>query len=162
MLKFINKLLKKEKVLSKSDEPIIKSTFDKLKQDTILQYIALGIQYEKIHYTSLPNTYWSFTKKKVVETLNEQYDLIKDGDNYRLTNENIALICTHVYAEIDEFLVTKINNSEGIIISSQTYNRHRYRFCFIPKKEECIELKKEKENTEFIPENSYEFFNIIT
>ena len=131
-----------------------------LEQKTILKYTTLGIQSEKIHYTNLPNTWWSFSKKKLVENLNDQYELIKDGENYRLEKGNITIVCCQMYTEIDQTLITRINNSEGIIVSSETYNRP-YRFSFIPKIEDCVNLEQKSKQDNFIPSESYEFFNII-
>lgn len=92
-------------------------------------FTARGVMTHLIIETQIPSVArWSLTKNKLIDNINEGYDLIPDGDNYRLTNDNIRLVSLMVYTELSDKLVEEINASKGIIIHPHQY----FRFGYIP------------------------------
>jgi phosphoribosyl-ATP pyrophosphohydrolase len=103
--------------------------------ELIEKYTNLGIKKDKIFVSKQPAmATWSYTRKCVVgENGIESLEIIPTNDgNHEITAKNnvrVSLLC------YDTLPVKQINDSNGIIITAETYGRPYFRFGFIPNEE---------------------------
>jgi hypothetical protein len=106
------------------------------KEITIQQYINMGIDSDKIHFSEFPTCRWSITRKCLVgNTLDgpPPEELVKGEDgNHRMTYENNRIVNLQLTTWVDWVDVAKINESEGIIITNNIDGC--FRFTHIPTK----------------------------
>jgi phosphoribosyl-ATP pyrophosphohydrolase len=103
--------------------------------DLINKYTDLGVKRDKIFVSTQPAmATWSYTRKCVVgENGVETLEIVPTNDgNHEITFKNnvrVSLLC------YDTLPVKKINDSDGIIITAETYGKPYFRFGFIPERE---------------------------
>jgi len=115
--------------------------------ELVKKYTDLGVKKDKIFVTNNPSiATWSHTRMCVVgENGIEALEIIPTNDgNHEITTKNnvrVSLLC------YDTLPVKQINNSNGIIITAETYGKPYFRFGFIPDEKETYgyhttEIKK--------------------
>ena len=104
-------------------------------KDLIKKYTDLGIKKEKLFVINSPTVVWSKTKNCLLTGLPDGFDVsYKDGkmEYYAKDYKNNIHLSVKSYDNISVDMITKINNSNGIVIYGETYGKPHYRFDFIP------------------------------
>mgnify|MGYP003635894854 CR=1 FL=1 len=103
------------------------------------KYLQLGIKDEKIIETEMPSVViWSLSRKRIVGGKGQEpaIEIIKQPDgNARTSYENNRMVTMQIHKE-GLIPVNKINQSDGIIVTDETYGLPYYRFGYIPNKDE--------------------------
>lgn len=115
-------------------------------------FIDRGVLSHLLIESQMPSVVkWSLTKNKIVDGTNDEYDLVPDGDNYRLSNKNVRFVSLMCYTELSDKLVEEINASKGIIIHPNQY----FRFGYVPSDKDGQSIfTKEGENHIYIKDYS--------
>lgn len=102
--------------------------------EVVKKYTDLGIERNKIFVSYAPSVcLWSLSRKCIIYQDGVQpCELFFDGINSVYTYENNRRVSMLNHEEIKN--VEEINNSDGIIISCETYGKPYYRFEFVPTK----------------------------
>lgn len=98
----------------------------------IKKYTDLGVRKDKIVVTEAPSMcIWSLSRGCLVGGKDQPptEEVIKDGDNYRVSYENNCILSLQNRESIN---IREINESEGIVITDATYGTPYFRFAFIP------------------------------
>jgi hypothetical protein len=99
----------------------------------IKKYTDAGVKSDKITVTDLPSiVVYSISRKRIIHGIEDTHELIEENGNFRLSIENNRFVSLHVYGELDEYLIDKINKSDGIIATNAVYDKPHFRFGFIP------------------------------
>jgi ribosomal protein S4E len=103
-----------------------------MNRELLEKYTKLGVHLDKVITTDQPSVViWSKSRKRIVSG-GDALELIKDGDNFRLSYENNIMVSMSVRRELTNKDIEEINNSEGIICTDALYGREGWRFGFIP------------------------------
>lgn len=116
----------------------IRQSVENVKHSALVaKYIYLGVKRDKLYITVNPSVaIWSLTRKCMVGGRGqpEALEAVKDSNgNYYSSYANNRTVTLQVRNKITPELVEEINNSEGIVVTSETYGgQYEYRFAFIP------------------------------
>lgn len=105
--------------------------FETEKTKLIEKYTKLGINSNKIIVTTRSIVLWSLMKKQIID-YKESSELIKNRNLLRFSQEKSRTVNLELHPNISKKDVIKINESEGIIVSTVTYGKPYYRYGFIP------------------------------
>ena len=98
--------------------------------ELIKTYVEKGIHQNKLIVTDKPSVcVWSLSKKCLVGKNEIETLEIIDG---KVTVENNRMVFLLVRSELTNDDINEINNSSGIIITDAVYEKHRFRYGFIP------------------------------
>ena len=99
-----------------------------------------GILYEKIHISNNPSVaIWSISRNCEVGGRGnpDPLEILTTQDNKVIaTYKNNQFITMINYSEITNEMVNKINSSNGILVSYETYGKPYYRFGYIQTQED--------------------------
>jgi hypothetical protein len=112
-----------------------------LQRSQILEkYLKLGILYEKINISNNSSVaIWSISRNCEVGGKGNPSSLeflTIEGNKVIATYENNRYVTMLIYSEITNEMVNKINSSNGILVSYETYGKPYYRFGYIPTQED--------------------------
>lgn len=99
---------------------------------TTNDFIKAGVHSEKILTTSsLPSFIWNVDEMKIVNKMSETHEIAEiDGKKIFRVKPGNVLVNAKSYIQLDDFVIDKINTSEGIVIIETDYSEH-FRMAFV-------------------------------